>query len=240
MIAPVRAWRIIRSAWNFLRDFGVGRFAAELHYRFINRYHDWRLGIETRGMVTLAELGIHRADSVEYTPIGYAAIHRALRQVPISAPDVSFLDLGSGKGRVIAVAATKPYKKVLGVEISAELNGIARANIGRLRRRRAGHVEIIQSDAADFVIPDDTNVIFLFNPFFGETLARVVDNIRASHRARPRPIYILFFNKIHFERLITDADYGWIRPIHHWHCYPNYSCGIYTTASDAGIAEFKP
>jgi SAM-dependent methyltransferase len=220
--------------------FGVRRFAAEVHYRFINRYHDWRLGIETHGMLMPAELGIDRADSVEYTPIGYTAIRRALRPVPISVSEISFLDLGSGKGRVIAVAATKPYKKVLGVEISAELNGIARANIGRMRRRRAKHVEIIQSDAADFVIPDDINVIFLFNPFFGKTLARVVDNIRASYNARPRPIYILFFNKIHFERFIQDAGYGWIKPIHQLHCYPNYSCGIYKTASDAGIAEIRP
>lgn len=237
-LTPYR--RVRDKAWVFLREFGAKRFVLELDYRFINNYHDRRLGIETSGMVRLAELGIDREDSVEYTPIGYSAIHHALKRIPISATNISFLDFGSGKGRVIAVAATHPYRKVLGVEISADLNNLARVNIGRMRHRKAEHVEIIQSDAADFVVPGDVNVIFLFNPFFGKTLKKVVDNVLASYTARPRLVYIIFFNKIHFEQIIKDAGHERIRPIHHMHFYPNYSCGIYAIGDEAGIAGIGP
>lgn len=233
-------WRVRDKAWAFVREFGITRFLQELDYRFVNDYHDRRLGIETNGMVRLVDIGIDREDSVEYTPIGYSAIHHALKYIPIPAANVSFLDFGSGKGRVIAVAATHPFRKVLGVEISAHLNRIAKTNIDRLRHRRAKQVEVIQSDAADFVVPDDINVVFLFNPFFGKTLKKVVDNILASYTARPRPVYIIFFNKIHFERLIKDAGYGRIRPIHHMHFYPSYSCGIYEIGNEPGIAGTGP
>lgn len=227
--------RVLDKAWNFQREFGAWRGVLELHYRLVNYYHDRRLGIETSGMVKLADLGIDREESVEYTPIGYSAVYRALRCVPIPAPKISFLDYGSGKGRVIAAAATYPFKKVLGVEISVDLNRIAKANIDRMRHRRAEHVEVIRSDAVDFILPDDINVIFLFNPFIGKTLKRVVGNIHDSYTARPRSIYILFFNKIHFERIIKDAGYGWLRRIHYMHFYPNYSCGIYKIGNGTGI-----
>ncbi|MHB8534206.1 MAG: methyltransferase domain-containing protein [Sulfuricaulis sp.] len=237
MIVPVKYQRSLHNAFAFLKKFGARRFLQELHFRFINNYHDWRLGIQTGGMIRLEDIGINRVESVEYTPTGYFAIYRALKIVPIPAASISFLDFGSGKGRVIAIAATFPYKKVFGVDISADLNRLAQSNIDVMRHRRAKHVEIIQSDAVKFIVPDDVNVIFLFNPFYGKTLAKVIDNILASYTARPRPIYVLFFNKIHFEQLIKDAKYECIIPVRQMHFYPNYSFGIYVIDKKRDIPE---
>ena len=222
--------QILLNALVFVTTFGVWRFIRELHYRFVNYCHERRLGVETSGMVRLSDLGIQDREFVEYTPIGYSAIYSILNRIPLPATDVSFLDYGSGKGRAIVVAATFPFKKVLGVEISEDLNRIAKANIEAMRHRKAGIVEVVHCNAAEFVIPDDVNLIYFFNPFLGATLERVTRNIFASINAHPRAIYVIFFNKIHFEQLVKDAGYRRIKPTHVAHFYPNYSCATYEIA----------
>jgi predicted RNA methylase len=229
-VIPKRFGEVLRNSLAFVGTYGVGRFVRELHYRFVNYYNEHRLGVKTSGMVRLSDLGIHNTEFSEYTPIGYSAIYSVLNRIPLPASSISFLDYGSGKGRVVVVAGTFPFKKVLGVEISEQLNRIAKANVEAMRCRRAGFIEVVRYDAAQFVIPDDVNLIHFFNPFSGAHLERVIGNILVSHSANPRTIYIIYFNKVHFEQLVKDAGYHWIKPIYVTHFYPNYSCGIYEIA----------
>src|SRR2546427_478750 len=221
-----RFGEVFRNSLEFVGTYGVRRFVQELHYRLVNYYNERRLGIETSGMVRLPDLGIHNREFSEYTPIGYSAVYSLLKRIPLPASSISFLDYGSGKGRVVVAAGTFPFRKVLGVEISEQLNKIAKANINAMRRRKAGGIEVVHCDAVQFVVPDDVNLIHFFNPFFGAHLDKVIANILASHRANPRTIYIIYFNKMHFERLLKDAEYHWIKPIYATHVYPSYSCGI--------------
>jgi predicted RNA methylase len=229
---------LLRNSLMFVRKFGVWRFVKELHYRFVNYCNEHRLGVETSGMVNLSDLGIHDNNFSEYTPIGYSAIYTVLNRIPLPASSISFLDYGSGKGRVIVAAATMPFKKVLGVEISEQLNRVAKANIEAMRHRKARVIDVVQCDAVQFGVPDDVNLIHFFNPFSGTPLERVVRNIVDSHIAKPRTIYIIYFNKNHFEKVVKDAGYHWIRQIYATHFYPNYSCGIYEIAQ-AGVTELR-
>ena len=129
----------------------------------------------------------------------------ALPAIPFAAEEVVFVDYGAGKGRALAAAAAQPFRKVIGVEISGELVEIARDNLARLKRRRAGHVEIHHADAAAFAVPDDANVFFFFNPFGGATLARVVERIRESWMAHPREVFFIYFNHGRFDECIAGA-----------------------------------
>jgi predicted RNA methylase len=231
LVAPNAARKsyvdLARNALAFAREFGVRRFAQEAQYRLVNRFHERRLGIETSGMVELASLGVQNQDSIEYTPIGYAALYCALKRIPLPASEISFLDYGCGKGRTLAVAGTFPFRKIMGVELSEQLTAAARSNVRRMRHRKAPSIEVVTCDAGDFQVPDDTNLIHFFNPFHGKTLEKVVKNIVASHAASPRTMYIIYFNKIHFERIINAEGYRVVKLIHGEHFYPNYSCGIY-------------
>jgi SAM-dependent methyltransferase len=227
---PRRLAQLTHNALVFLREFGLRGFVQELLYRLVNHYYERRLGVETGGMVELPALGIHNNDSIEYVPIGYVALYRALDRIPLPAHGISFLDYGCGKGRALVIAGTFPFRKIAGVEISEQLAEAARSNIQKMRRRRAQIIEITNSDAVDFRVPDDANLIHFFNPFVGKSLEIVIGNILASHAANPRTIYIIYFNKVHFERIINDKGYRSIRPIHSSHFYPNYSCGIYELA----------
>ncbi len=217
----------------FIREYGFRRFVQEVHYRLVNQYWERRLGVRTSGMVELSSLGIHNEDSIEYTPMGYHALFSVLRRIPLAVSDVSFLDYGSGKGRAIVVAATFPFRRVVGVDMSENLNRVARANIERMRHKKAGAVEVLQCNAREYEVGEEINLIYCFNAFLGDTLEQVVKNILVSHKRWPRTIYIVYFNKVHFERIIDRPEYVGIRRIHQAHYYPNYSCGIYEVGSDS-------
>lgn len=60
----------------------------------------------------------------------------------------TFVDIGSGKGRVVLVASTLPFMRVVGVEFSEDLDRIARENLSRFpaAEQCAGQVELLCMD----------------------------------------------------------------------------------------------
>jgi SAM-dependent methyltransferase len=224
--------RLTRHAISYLVEFGPVRFMQETNYRLVDHWHERRLGVETGGHVRLPELGIDNKEFHEYATIGYYAIRSAIRRIPLPHKTVSFLDYGSGKGRAVVVAAMFPFRKAVGVEISEQLNTVAKANISRMKHRKAEIVQVVTSDAVDFVVSDDVNLIYMANPFRGATLQKVVANILASYRANPRPMYVIYFNKLHFEQLIAQPGYELIKLYHLTSFYPDYSCGTYVLGAE--------
>jgi SAM-dependent methyltransferase len=222
-----KAMEVLKNSVAFARRHGVLRLLREMHYRLDNLWYERRLGVQTTGMVRLTELGIRNSEYFEYTPLGYRAIFSALRLVPLAPAELSFLDIGCGKGRALVAAARFPFRRVRGVEISRELLAIAQGNLARMRNRRALDVQVDHCDATTYDIPEDVNVIYVFNSFNGATLQKVVENILASQARRPRTIYLTYFNTVHFEKLRRTPDYDWIRPLHVGHFFPNYSFSLY-------------
>ena len=199
-------------------------FARRVRHRIYTGYCERKFGVSTRGLIQAPELGVDNADAVGYSALEYEYLLWALPAIPFAAEEVVFVDYGAGKGRALAAAAARPYRKVIGVEISGELVEIARRNLGRMKRRRAGQVEIHHADAATFPVPDDANVFFFFNPFGGATLARVVERIRQSWIAQPREVFFIYFNHGRFDECIEGQP--WLRKIHE-----TSFCGFYRLAS---------
>jgi cyclopropane fatty-acyl-phospholipid synthase-like methyltransferase len=185
-------------------------------------FHDHRLGIHTRAMV--ATRG--GEDSIDYMPIPYRHLTRMLRKVDMDE-DCVFLDYGSGMGRVVTVAATYPIRRAIGVELSHEMVAVARSNLAKARGIICREVEFVEENAANFVVPDDVSVIHFYNPFVGETLAKVVHRIRDTMQRRARTIQIIFFNHGHFDHLVRDMD--WVRQIFSERFYPHYGGALYET-----------
>jgi len=199
-------------------------FARRVRHRIYTGYCERKFGVSTRGLIQARELGVENADAVGYSALEYEYLLWALPAIPFPAEEVVFVDYGAGKGRALAAAAARPFRKVIGVEISGELVEIARRNLARLKRRRAGQVEIYHADATAFAVPDDANVFFFFNPFGGATLARVVERIRESWRAHPRELFVIYFNHGRFDECL--ATQPWLRKIHE-----TSFCGFYRLAS---------
>ncbi len=109
-----------------------------------------------------------------------------------------FLDYGCGKGRVVVVAATHPFRRILGIERSAGLCEKARQNVARANPHlRCGEVVVIQADAQGFAVPDDISVVFFFNPFVGPVMEAALAKLESSIRCRPRLVTIFYLHKTH-------------------------------------------
>lgn len=215
----------VRAGAEFIRRFGPVRFGRELVYQFVNRFHEHRLGVRTSKTIRLTDIGIVSVDAMDSTPLGYGALFSVIRGLPIDYPSSVFLDYGAGKGRAVCVAATQPFRRVVGVDLSEVLIELARRNVNALRHRRAKQIDLLVVDATEFQVPHDANVVYFYNPFSGQTLRRVIANLRLSFERHPRTMHVIFFNNDHFDGMI--AGEGWISKVRQTSFYPSISCGIY-------------
>ena len=202
----------------------AARPISRARHRLYTWYCERKFGVSTGGLIQPRDLGIENRDAVGYSALEYEYLLWALPAIPFAPDHVVFVDYGAGKGRALAAAAIQPFRKVIGVEISGELVEIARDNLARLKRRRAGQVEIHHADAAAFAVPDDANVFFFFNPFGGATLERVVERIRQSWMSHPRELFFVYFNHGRFDECIEGQL--WLRKVHE-----TSFCGFYRLAS---------
>ena len=168
--------------------------------RLLERRH----GVDTRGEVGLAELGVDGDEAHSYKPAAWLTLRRALRGEV--GPDDVFVDFGAGKGRVLVLAARLPFKRVVGVELSPQLAAIARANVASQRGRlRCRDVSVVTGDVLDFEVPDDLTVAFFYNPFGGALFETVVARLLASVDRRPRPLRIVYSNPTEHETLMATG-----------------------------------
>ena len=182
------AWRAFRQNgwWHTLAD-----LAAECWF-------DLRRGTETFRPRELDRLRVPSAavaDGVQYQAANPRLVRELLSWIPAAARGATFVDYGCGKGRVLLLAAEAGFPNLAGVEFAPELAAICEANLRR-RRGRASRAEVSVrvQDAAEFELPAGPLVVFLYNPFHGETLSRVVARLRQHAEAEEQSVWILYVN----------------------------------------------
>jgi hypothetical protein len=163
-------------------------------------------GLHTSQVVQLATVGLAHPERIDYHPSGWLSLRAALHPSDVGPDDV-FADIGAGKGRVVYQAARRyDMKRVIGVELSPELAGEARANLERNRRRlRCGDFEIVASDALAWDVPDDLTIAYMFCPFTGATFRGVIDNLIASYDRAPRRLRIVYLNPEEHDELLSTG-----------------------------------
>ncbi len=112
----------------------------------------------------------------------------------------NLVDFGSGKGRVMAVAANYNFNKITGIDFAKELCDDAKKNIIPIQEKFTEKIfNVLHINAADYPIEDVTNVFFFFNPFDEVIMLKVVKNILASLKKNEREIYVAYVNPVHKE-----------------------------------------
>jgi SAM-dependent methyltransferase len=126
--------------------------------------------------------------------------------------DFTFVDLGSGKGRVLLMAAPYGFKKIIGVEFMPEWHRAAEENIRKFSAAHPGSrpIESLCVDARDFEFPDGPLVVYLFNPFPEPVFVAVMERLRESLLNNPRSFF-LAYRYIEFEGLLQR--YGWLEKV---------------------------
>src|ERR1700689_247233 len=137
------------------------------------------------------------ADFFPYLPTRPSKVRKILRDLPIPTyREYSFVDLGSGKGRVLLVAAEWPFDLIQGVEYDAALHEQTEQNIRSYSesKKPASRIESQNMDAMDYCFPPGNLVVFLFNPFGPRVLNGVLANLVASLESSPRTIFLTLVN----------------------------------------------
>jgi len=115
------------------------------------------------------------AGCVPYLP---CPIDKLLAIADHVAPDDVFVDVGAGIGRAAVVIHLITGARAVGIEIQPELVRVARALVART----GANVTIVEGDAAD--APLDGSFYFLYCPFGGERLARVLARLESIAKTR--------------------------------------------------------
>jgi hypothetical protein len=184
------AWRLLKNIPGAKLLYGSGWDAVHP----FDRIH----GTDTSGFVSADQLPAWeaaRVHAVFYAGSQPSVLREALKALP-PLETCTFVDLGCGKGRPLLVASEFPFRDILGVELSPGLAKIAERNAaiiaGRFPRRTPIHIAV--GDASDFPLPSGDVVLFLYNPFGAELVAKVVQRVEAALGTELRSIYIVYYN----------------------------------------------
>ena len=171
-----------------------------LSYKPVDDTHyDRQHGTDTSGIVPTRNLDIADESTRWQANLFLASPARITRYMieaeldaaPINPRDYSFVDYGSGKGRSTLVAAEYPFKRAIGVEISAELTAIAQQNAQRVKHRCAAPIEFFCTDARKFELPEGNLFLHMYHPFGQDILREVLSGIREQAIASEQPRRIL-------------------------------------------------
>jgi hypothetical protein len=110
--------------------------------------------------------------------------------------EYTFVDMGAGMGRAVLLASELPFKAVVGVELHPGLDRIARRNLTVWRKAGWAHapIKMICGDAVEFQWPSGPCLAFLFNPFGGVVMRRLLKQMRTSFQGRTGELDILYIN----------------------------------------------
>lgn len=215
---------VLSKLWEFARDSTPWR----LRQRFGDAEYDWEYRVNTTsGAVGWRDrlLGMFHSP---YQPTEPVLFHEMLRAVceqgEFDPAEFTFIDLGSGKGRTLLMAADYPFRRIIGVEILPALHAIAEGNVAKYKSdsQKCFAVECVCGDATSFALPEEPLILYLFNPFPEAGLRRVMAAIHRSLAQKPRRIYVLYHNP-QLESVLTES--GQFKEIAGTHQYSIFRSG---------------
>ena len=160
--------------------------------------YDWEYRVDTTSATVSWRTRLLGLLNSPYQPIEPQLFREMMSCLQINFSRFTFVDIGSGKGRALLLAAEYPFRRILGVEILPELNEIALKNVRKLAdgQKEPAEIHAICADATTFSFPLDPLVILLFNPLPEASLKIMVSNLEQSLRDHPRPMHLLYANPL--------------------------------------------
>jgi SAM-dependent methyltransferase len=161
-----------------------------------DRWFDVRHGTDTRRLIELEHLDIasdNKTFGMRYEVTRARPLKKLFARLDLPKDGV-FVDFGSGKGRVLMMAAELGFDRIVGVEFSHELCDIARKNLAVFQAKTGlnADIQVMEMDVVDYEIRPVENVFFMFNPFDSEIMKIVVDKISKSVHDHPRKTWLIY------------------------------------------------
>ena len=130
--------------------------------------------------------------AIYYAPEATRLVRWWMSALPTDLEDYTFIDLGSGKGRVLFLAAQRGFRRVIGVEFAVELHRAAEENLVSSTLPQKSRIELVLGDAGRFAFPLEPLVVHFNNPFDETVMTRVIERLTESYTKRQRPIVITY------------------------------------------------
>jgi SAM-dependent methyltransferase len=195
--------------FNYLRQFAGPRkiwgwvIAAE------EWWYDVRRNVRTRADRAEEELSIagDLSRGFWYRPVRPATGRSLLGDLPIQDySDYTFVDVGSGKGRMLLMAADYPFRRIEGIELRKDLHDAAVGNIRQYKNFRAKStrppIGCINMDATNYEFPEGNLVLYFFNPFNEEVMQKILNRLDASLMQDPRDVILIML----YPQFTSSAD----------------------------------
>jgi SAM-dependent methyltransferase len=190
-------WKTVRSFAGHFGDFLRESTPAQRRSRYGDAEYDWDHRVNTTGATVGWRERLLGHFHSPYQPTDPALFSEIMASL-IEFREFTFVDMGSGKGRVLLMAANYPFRRVLGVELLPALHRVAQDNLSSYKSesQRCFAIEAVCGDAREFVFPNEPLVLYLFNPLPEPGLIAMMANLDRSLSQHPRTVYVLYHNPL--------------------------------------------
>ena len=200
--------QILKRTSNSIREKGLSRTYQSVISVIEDFYFELKYGISTSKIVRREDLDISeksKQHSEEYKPTRIRHFRLLIKSLDLPKDSV-FVDMGSGKGRVLLMASLNNFKRVTGVEISSQLCEIARENKAKFEKALGKQlpINIVNIDVLEYNVQNDENVFYFYNPFDNYIMERIIERIKQSLIDNPRKIWLIINNFTPFIALIEN------------------------------------
>jgi hypothetical protein len=204
--------RFISTAWEFVRESSPSR--RRQRYGDVEFDWDFRVNTTSAGVGWHDRLlGLFHSPYQPTEPVLFREMLESLMQsstalasAKVEFREFTFIDIGSGKGRALLMAADHPFRRILGIELLPELHRVAKANISKYKSdsQQCFAIDCLLGDACEFTFPPEPTVLYLFNPLPVSGLAKLIANLERSLQEHPRPVFVLYHNPL-LEPVLTGS-----------------------------------
>ncbi len=210
-----------RIATSVLREFLVDSLPSRKRQRYGDADFDWDYRVDTTSAT------VHWRDRLlgmfhsAYQPTDLAGFREMLAALHVDFRQFTFVDIGSGKGRVLLMASEYPFRRIVGVELLPALHRIAQDNIRNYKNdsQQCAAIESICGDACEFAIPDDSLLVYLFNPLPESELRQFMANLEQSLAEHARPAFLLYYNPLLEHVLAESTNFKKVAGAQHYAIY---------------------
>lgn len=153
------------------------------------------------GTLDPESIGPNLEFATHYQPTPVREAQQLLECIPAPLQETTFVDVGSGMGRMVMLAARLPFKLVVGLEISGALHEVARENLAHLdpEQLHCRDLRLVRGDAATYRFPCGRLAVYLYNPFRGPVMQQVLHSILSL----PREVTLIYHTPV--ERDVIDS-----------------------------------
>lgn len=192
LVRASRSVRPLEPVANVVRG-GLARYTEYQRDRF-----DALHGTDTASRIAMSRLGLKDEHGDDFANWAYGPIcpdfFREMMREIARRDELTFFDVGSGKGLALMLAGDYGFRRVAGIELSDSLNDVARKNFESYRARTGKRVnaEIICGDFMKHELPNEPTAFFLNNPFPAYIATHAVKHIEESIVKHPRRVVVAY------------------------------------------------